>query len=113
MARKIIIGLIVAVMAFIASWLYTPKPPLSAAEELSAGQRVCKVVNDLVAKNGGSIDPPLTVADCVEANRDCKNRWGSNSVWAGVSDVDNIPVCTCDDGYRWAADGSGKCVKQQ
>ena len=110
-----IVGLIIiaatALVAFL--WLSAHKPHISAAEELATGQRVCKEVNDIMTKTGGTIDPPLTVADCIAANKDCENRWGSNAVWAGASDAIGVPACDCDTGYYWATDGSGKCVAQQ
>ncbi|MFA5942586.1 MAG: hypothetical protein WC798_02855 [Candidatus Paceibacterota bacterium] len=103
--------IIIATTAYGASRLYAPKPPIS--EEQSAGQRVCDKINDLMAKTGGTIDPSLTVAVCIEANKDCENRLGPHSIWAGAADVNNVPHCDCDDGYHWATDGSGKCVAWQ
>ena len=58
-----------------------------------AGQKVCDEVNIEMVKTGGRIEPPLTLADCIEANKDCERRWGKRYVWAGASDADNVPIC--------------------
>lgn len=117
--------IIIAATALVAGWLVAPKPPISPtsstsasnneithqvpstvssttpAEELAAAQRVCASVNKLMADTGGTITPPLTVADCIAANQDCEQRWGAHSVWAGSSDANNLPTCSCDEGYQW------------
>ena len=105
------LGIIAAIAYGAYSRLYAPKPPIS--EEQLAGQRVCDKINDLMAKTGGTIDPPLTIDVCIAANKDCENRRGPHAVWGGLSDSDNVPICVCDDGYQWASDGSGKCVARQ
>lgn len=130
----VVVGLvIITVTALGATWLYAPKPPiqtdnstvtyqvietapLTAEEKLAAGQRVCAKINKFMKDTGGTIEPPLTVADCLEANRSCVKLWGPHSIWAGAADLDNVPYCDCDVGYKWlygSTPGTGKCVAQQ
>lgn len=119
--------IIIAATAYGATQLYTPKPPIQqtsntaitpsiasptlAQSETAVATRVCAKMEKVVA--GLGMTPPLTLADCVEADRACVKLWGPHSVWAGAADENNVPYCDCDNGYNWATDGSGKCVVQQ
>lgn len=100
---------ILSITAYGVIQLYVPKSQMPTAEELSSSKRVCDRINAITGsttlENG-----PLVASDCVGPNRSCEKTWGLHSVWGGLSDSGNVPICVCADGYQWATDGSGKCV---
>lgn len=67
-----------------------------------------------------------------EADQNCRDRWGDkNVIWAGASDSELAPICSCAKGYIWQnSDGTvgtsfgtsgaydfisapGRCIEQQ
>lgn len=104
--KYFIIGLLI-IAALGAKLLYTPMPPISTAptpaelyqEELAVTQRTCDKINRIIGD--GTIEGPFTADECIEPNRSCVERWGSHAVWAGAADSDNVPICSCDEGYIW------------
>lgn len=109
MARQTLIWLVI-IAAFAVVVLYPFKPQAPTASELSVAKRVCDRVNAIIGNTALESDS-LVAADCVEPNRSCENRWGPHAVWEGLSDSDGAPICVCDTGYHWAADGSSRCNK--
>ena len=135
--KYLIIGsLIIAAVALIATWRMEPPPPISTAptadelyrQELVVAQRTCDKVNRII---GETVEGPFTADECIEPNRSCAARRGPHAVWAGAADSDNVPICSCDEGYMWVnnIDGTtgtsygpgltldtisapGRCVKQ-
>lgn len=110
MTRQTLIGLAI-IAAFAVVVFYPFKPQAPTASELSVAKRVCDRVNAITGTTALESDP-MVASDCVEPDRICERRWGSHAVWGGLSDSDDVPICVCDDGYQWATDGSGRCVKQ-
>lgn len=103
-----VIGLaVVTATAYGAPQLFTPKPPISPAptadelyqQEFSVAQRTCDKVNRIIGD--GTVEGPFTASECIEPNRSCEKRRGPHSVWAGAADSDNVPICSCDEGYIW------------
>lgn len=84
-----------------------PSPTLSQSETAVA-TRVCAKMEKIVA--GLDMTPPLTLADCIEADRACVKLYGPHYVWAGAASSDNVPYCECDTGYVL---GSKGCFVQQ
>lgn len=112
MFRRALIGLIaIAVLVFGVSMLHTSGQQTPTTGELSVAKKVCDSVNKIMENTSYDGDP-LVVSDCVEPDRTCERMWGPHAVWEGLSDSDNVPICVCDTLYQWAADGSGKCVRQ-
>lgn len=123
---------IVVILDVVIWYPATPKV-LTAKEvyqlQLAVAQRTCDKVNKLT--DGLSNDPPLTAADCIPPNQYCVRTWGTDAVWAGSSDENGAPICSCDDGYIWHNDDGtigtsygtsetfnfisapGKCIRQQ
>lgn len=123
---------IVAILDVVIWYPTTPKV-LTTEEvyqlQLAVAQRTCDKVNKLT--DGLSNDPPLTAADCIPPNQYCGQKWGADAVWAGASDGNGTPICSCDDGDIWLNDNGtigtsygtsetydlisapGRCVNQQ
>jgi hypothetical protein len=98
--------LVIVVIINVIIWFPRTPKVLSADElyqlQLAVAQRTCDKVNKLT--DGLSNDPPLTASDCIPPNQYCGRTWGADAVWAGSSDENGTPVCSCDEGYIWRND---------
>ena len=102
--RAVVVSILVAAV-FLGVMIWYPKtltPENAYQLQLAGAQRTCDKVNKLT--DGLSNDPPLTAADCIPPNQYCGKKWGANAVWAGSSDENGAPICSCDDGYIWHND---------
>lgn len=104
MVRQALIGLVVIAVAVLGVFVFnTPRLQTPTANELSVAKRVCDSVNKIMG-NTAYEGNPLTASDCIPSNQYCEQKWGVNAVWAGSSDENGAPICSCDDGYIWHND---------
>lgn len=107
--RTISIGLVIIAATALGAktWLVVPTPPLIQAptadelyqEEIVVAQRTCDKVNRIIGD--GTVEGLFTAEECIGPNRSCVKRRGPHAVWAGAADSDNVPICSCDEGYIW------------
>jgi len=125
----VIILIIIVGVAFGASWFFIPNPapptgnvvsykspltaPIGSQSEAEVARRVCDKVEKIIV---GAANP-LTLDDCIQADRACVKLIGPHAVWAGAASSNDVPYCNCDEGYELSpvspSNASEVCVIQK